>query len=256
VRFTLEAMRLSPRLTALALLALVASGCGAPIVSVAAPDPATTGPAAPASGPAAPASGTAADALRTLSVKGRAPMTGYSRDQFGPAWADTDHNGCDQRNQVLARDMTNVEFKPGTHNCVVVAGRLSDPYTGKVIMFHRGEGTSEAVQIDHVVALGDAWQKGAQQLDPATRERLATDLLNLLAVDGRTNQQKSDGDAATWLPPNKAFRCAYVARQVAVKARYRLWVTAAEHDAIAGVLASCPNEPLPTTDKPPTTAPH
>jgi hypothetical protein len=242
-------MRLSRRLTALVLLVLTASGCGVPVVSVAAPEPAT-------SGPAAPASGTAADALRTLPVKGRAPMTGYSRDQFGPAWADTDRNGCDQRNQVLARDMTNVEFKPGTHNCVVVSGRLSDPYTGKVIMFHRGEGTSEAVQIDHVVALGDAWQKGAQQLDPATRERLATDLLNLLAVDGPTNQQKSDGDAATWLPPNKAFRCAYVARQVAVKARYRLWITAAERDAIAGILASCPNEPLPTTDKPPNTAPH
>jgi Protein of unknown function (DUF1524) len=249
VRFTLEGMRLWRRLTALALLASTASGCASPVASVAASGPAT-------SGMAAPASATAAEALRTLPVKGRAPMTGYSRDQFGPAWADTDHNGCDQRNQVLARDMTGVEFKPGTHNCVVMSGRLVDPYTGKVIVFRRGQGTSEDVQIDHVVALGDAWQKGAQQLDPATRERLATDLLNLLAVDGPTNQQKSDGDAATWLPPNKAVRCAYLARQVAVKARYRLWVTGAERDAITGVLANCPNEPLPATDKPPTTAPH
>lgn len=249
MRFTLEGMRSSRRLTVLVLLALIASGCAAPVTSVAAPSPAP-------SGTTAPASGTAADALRALAVKGRAPMTGYSRDKFGPAWADTDHNGCDQRNQVLGRDMTGVEFKPGTHDCVVVSGRLVDPYTGGVIMFHRGQGTSEDVQIDHVVALGDAWQKGAQQLDPATRERLATDLMNLLAVDGPTNQQKSDGDAATWLPPNKAFRCAYLARQVAVKARYRLWVTAAERDAIANVLASCPNQPLPATDKPPTTVPH
>ena len=107
----------------------------------------------------------------------------------------------------------------------------------------RGQGTSELVQIDHVVALSDAWQKGAQQLDPAARERFANDPLNLLAVDGTANRQKSDGDAATWLPPRKGFRCDYVARQVSVKAAYGLWVTAAERDAIARVLATCPDQP-------------
>ena len=178
-------------------------------------------------------------------MKGRAPKTGYSRDQFGPAWADTDHNGCDQRNQVLARDLTGVRFKQATRPCVVLSGTLRDPYTGATIAFTRGQGTSEAVQIDHVVALSDAWQTGAQQLDATTRELLATDLGNLLAVDGPTNQSKGDGDAATWLPPAKGYRCAYVARQVAVKTRYKLWVTAAERDAIARVLASCPAQPLP-----------
>jgi hypothetical protein len=106
------------------------------------------------------------------------------------------------------------------------------------------------VQVDHVVALADAWQKGAQQLSPAERERFANDPLNLLAVDGALNQQKSDGDAATWLPPNRGFWCALVARQVAVKARYGLWVTQAEKDAITRVLASCPDQPLPTATAP------
>ena len=101
------------------------------------------------------------------------------------------------------------------------------------------------MQIDHVVALSDAWQKGAQGWDGPTRTAFANDPLNLLAVDGFLNQQKGDGDAATWLPPDRAYRCAYVARQVAVKRDYGLWMTAAERDAIAGVLAGCPDEPLP-----------
>ena len=198
-------------------------------------------PAAPAPTPAAGA----AAALAKLPVKGRAPRTGYTREQFGAAWSDIDRNGCDQRNDVLARDMTRETFKPGTHDCVVLTGTLNDPYTGKTIAFRRGQGTSEAVQIDHVVALSDAWQKGAQKLPAESRQRLGNDPVNLLAVDGPTNQSKSDGDAATWLPGIKSYRCGYVARQVAVKVKYGLWVTQAEHDAIAGVLAGCPAQKLP-----------
>jgi len=216
------------------------------VVAACAVTPAVTFPVprvdAPQPAPAVPAQGTAAAALAKLPVKGRAPKTGYARTQFGPAWSDTDRDGCDQRNQVLARDLTAVT-KRG--RCVVLTGTLRDPYTGATIAFTRGQGTSEAVQIDHVVALSDAWQTGAQQLDATTRQLLATDLGNLLAVDGPPNQSKGDGDAATWLPPVKSYRCAYVARQVAVKARYKLWVTAAERDAIARVLASCPGQPLP-----------
>ena len=126
--------------------------------------------------------GSAAAALAALPVKGRAPKTGYTRDQFGPAWADTDRDGCDQRNQVLGRDLT-ASVKRG--RCVVLTGVLHDPYTGDTIAFTRGAGTSEQVQIDHVVALSDAWQTGAQALDAGTREMVATDPLNLLAVDGR-----------------------------------------------------------------------
>jgi len=188
---------------------------------------------------------TALVALGLLAVKGRAPKTGYDRDLFAYREVDLDGNGCDARNDILRRDLTGVTLKPGTQDCVVLTGTLADPYSGTSIPFTRGSATSGDVQIDHVVALSDAWQKGAQQLDASARQRLGNDPLNLLAVSGPLNSQKGDGDAATWLPPHKAYRCAYVARQVAVKFTYGLWVTAAERDAIAGILSSCPGEPLP-----------
>lgn len=211
----------------------------APTAESPAPDP---GAVPPDPGTAA---GTALDVLATIPVKGRAPKTGYSREQFGQAWADVDRNGCDTRNDVLRRDLTALALKPGTGDCVVLSGILNDPYTATLINFLRGNSTSSAVQIDHVVALSDAWQKGAQQLTAAQRLALANDPLNLLAVDGPNNQQKSDGDAATWLPPNKSYRCDYVARQISVKSSYGLWVTQAEHDAMARILGGCPDTTTP-----------
>lgn len=188
-----------------------------------------------------PSGGELADAvLQQLPIKGRAPKTGYTRAQFGDGWAVT--NGCSTRDIILNRDLQDVVTNS---KCEVVKGVLHDPYTGKTIPFERGGTTSAAVQIDHVVALGDAWQTGAQQLTVATRQQLANDPLELLAVDGPSNQQKSDADAASWLPPNKGFRCEYVARQIAVKYKYRLWVTAGEHDAMAGILHGCPQQFVP-----------
>ena len=178
--------------------------------------------------------------LDTLPVKGRAPKTGYSRQQFGDGWATT--SGCDTRNIILHRDLTRVVM--GT-DCKVMSGNLNDPYTGKMITFARGDQTSDDVQIDHVVALSNAWQTGAQQLTMVERVAMANDPLELLAVDGPTNQAKGDGDAATWLPPYKPFRCQYVARQIAVKSKYNLWVTRAESDAMRRVLGDCPSQQLP-----------
>ncbi|WP_448058691.1 HNH endonuclease family protein [Cellulomonas hominis] len=177
-------------------------------------------------------------ALATLPVKGRAPTTGYDRAQFGQAWADVDRNGCDTRNDVLARDLTDRTVKPDTAGCVVLTGTLADPYTGADIAFERGEHSAD-VQIDHVVALSDAWQKGAQQWTTERRTAFANDPANLLAVDGPANQRKGAGDAATWLPPNTGYRCAYVARQVRVKAAYGLWVAAAEKAAMERQLDGC-----------------
>lgn len=170
--------------------------------------------------------------LGKLAIKGRAPKTGYSRDMFGGGWAEV--SGCSTRDIILNRDLRDAQL---TDTCTVQQGILSDPYTGKEIAFDRSE--SSRVQIDHIVALSDAWQKGAQQLTPGERRQLANDPLELLAVDGPANQQKGDGDAATWLPSNTAFRCEYVSRQIAVKVKYGLWVTQAEHDAMVGVLARC-----------------
>ncbi len=187
--------------------------------------------------------------LESLPVKGRAAKTGYNRKtKFGTAWKDVDHNGCDTRNDILKRDLTDVKFKSGTKECVVRSGTLADPYTGTSIKFVKGNKTSSAVQIDHVVALSDAWQKGAQQLSQESRVQLANDPYNLLAVDGTANKQKSDSDAASWLPSNKSFRCEYVARQIGVKAKYSLWVTQAEHDAMSDVLSSCPTQTVPAED--------
>lgn len=197
-------------------------------------------PAQPAVGsPTTVDVGTALTQLATIPVKGRAPKTGYERKEFGDTWADVDRNGCDTRNDILARDLINPTFKPGTHNCKVDAGTLNDKYTGTTIAFVQGKTTSSAVQIDHVIPLSDAWQKGAQQLTADERKELANDPLNLMAADGPTNSAKGDKDAATWLPPNKAFRCEYVARQTSVKAKYGLWMTQAEHDAITGILTTC-----------------
>ncbi len=185
--------------------------------------------------------GRAADVLETLPVKGRAAANGYDRSAFGQAWLDVDGNGCDTRNDILRRDLPDARFTEGSR-CRVGAGSFQEPYTGRTIEFQRGAESSKAVQIDHVVALGDAWQKGAQLLTAVQRQHLANDPLNLIAVDGQANQDKSASDAATWLPPNKAFRCHYVARQISVKAAYGLWVTPAERDAMRRVLGACPEQ--------------
>lgn len=170
-------------------------------------------------------------------------MTGYTRERFGQAWLDADRNGCDTRNDILGRDVVDATYKAGTRACVVLTGTLPDPYLGEDIAFARG--ADDQVDIDHVVALGNAWATGAGRWDVRRRAALANDPLNLLAVDLHTNRSKGDGDAATWLPPYRPFRCAYVARQIAVKAKYGLWVTRPERDAMTRVLSGCPDQPLP-----------
>lgn len=183
---------------------------------------------------------TAQSILSSLEVKGRAPKTGYERTQFSNGWGRLAE--CDLRNIILRRDLDDAKTDG---SCRVVSGTLQDPYTGTRIEFTRGRTTSDDVQIDHVVALSNAWQTGAQQLSSEQRRSFANDPLNLVAVDGEANQQKSDGDAATWLPANKPFRCQYVARQIAVKQAYSLWVTSAEKSAMETVLRRCPGQQMP-----------
>jgi hypothetical protein len=219
--------------------ALVAAGCSGGAMAPPSDTPRSRATARAAEKPRL--TGSAATALRRLTVKGRAPKTGYAREQFGSGWATVD--GCDVRDRILARDLNHLVYDGGSR-CAIRSGRLADPYTATAIQFVRG-GASE-VDIDHVVALGDAWQTGAQRWSYRKRVRFANDPLNLLSVDASANRQKGDSDAASWLPPNKAVRCDYVARQIAVKQRYRAWVTRAERDAMARVLARCPNERLPT----------
>ena len=179
----------------------------------------------------------ASTVLEKLEVKGRAPKTGYTREEFYSGWPTVE--GCNLRQRILKRELGDTVVLDG---CNVISGEYDEPYTGEHKSYSSREEISRGIQIDHVVALSDAWQKGAQYMDKETRKEIATDPLNLLAVDAAANGKKSDGDAATWLPPNKKFRCQYVARQVSVKYKYSLWVTQAEKDAILKVLENCPNE--------------
>ncbi len=188
----------------------------------------------------------AARQLRELAVRSAdeaSAVPDYDRQAFGQRWADTDHNGCDTRNDILARDLARPTFKPGTRDCVVLTGTLAEPYTGTTIQFQRGDKSSALVQIDHVVALADAWRSGAWQWDAQRRQEFANDPENLLAVDGAANEDKSASSADQWLPPNVAFRCDYVKRQIAVKYAYGLSVTQAEQDAMATQLTTCSNDP-------------
>lgn len=205
-------------------------------IETAAPTPDPT-PASRPTGTSVPAAAQARAVLASLPVKGQSPATGYDRTRdFGSAWLDVDRNGCDTRNDVLARDLAHV-VRNGP--CRVLSGELVSPYSATTIAFQRGETTSILVQIDHVVALENAWRTGAQQLTQAERQALANDPENLFAVDQHANAQKRSGDAATWLPANTAFRCTYVEHQITVKSTYRLWVAPAERDAMARVLDRC-----------------
>ena len=179
----------------------------------------------------------AVDVLNNLAVKEKDKSQKYYRKLFYDTWGVTS-SGCNTREAILVRDLTDAVV----NNCKVMSGILADPYTGKRIEFKRGQETSSAVQIDHVVALSNAWATGAFAFDEVRRYEISQDPLNLLAVDGPANQEKSDQDAADWLPSNQAFQCQYVARQISVKYKYELWVTPAEKAKMLEVLSRCPDE--------------
>lgn len=166
----------------------------------------------------------------------------YRRSAFGPAWTDDNtttwgDNGCRTRDDLLRRDLVDQHFTADDH-CRPASGVLPDPYTGKKISYQKGP----SVQADHVVSLGRSWQTGARFLSESQRINLANDPLNLLMVDGHTNESKSDD--VGWLPPNRSFDCRYLALQIAVISKYQLWHTPSEHRTIAAQLSSCPTMTL------------
>ena len=199
--------------------------------------PTPTGSAGPT-----PAFDRARAQLSALQVKGWDRTQDFQRWRFGKAWSDDvnvefGHNGCNTRDDILRRDLANLVVRPGT--CYAQTGTLHDPYTGATIDFVRGPDTSNSIEIDHVVSLADAWYKGARSWDPQRRLDFANDPRNLLAVSPKANFDKAFRDAASWLPPNAAFRCDFVARQVNVKSAYGLWLSAKEEQVMAKVLARC-----------------
>src|SRR4051812_5422671 len=185
---------------------------------------------------------TARATLARLPVKGWDRNTDFSRYRFGQAWSDDvnvefGHNGCNTRDDILRRDLGDLIVRRGT--CYAQTGLLHDPYTGQTVAFTRGPATSEAVQIDHLVSLSDAWYKGAREWDDQRRRDFANDPRNLLAVSGQANFDKAFRDANGWLPPNEGFRCEFVAKQIDVKAAYGLWLSRNEKRAMQDVLAGC-----------------
>ncbi|TDD82531.1 HNH endonuclease [Actinomadura darangshiensis] len=215
---------------------LAAAGCEGK-VSVTEPGSSpSAGSGKPASGGHKPASGDQARARKDLSglrIASEGDGGGYERGKFGTRWKDTDHNGCDQRNDVLDRDLTKVEKKG---DCVVMAGRLDDPYSGKKITFAKKDASE--VQIDHVYPLALAWRMGASRWSEDRRETFANDHGNLLAVWGVPNRQKSDSGPGEW-KPQKPFQCAYAIKYVAVAKKYSLPTTRADHDALQTFLTRC-----------------
>ncbi|MFT8704990.1 HNH endonuclease family protein [Bifidobacterium aquikefiricola] len=192
--------------------------------------------------------GSAAIALQLLEMsESKAAKTvkaQYDRASFGFRQTDFDGNGCDARDDVLARDLTSLKFAHAG-SCIVQSGILNDPYTAQTIDFVRGPKTSAAVQIDHVVALENAWISGAYAWTKAERYRFGNDPYNLLAVDGSSNQEKGSSSAAYWLPSSKTYQCSYVSRQIGVKTKYRLTIAQSEKQAMLVVLHSCPHQELP-----------
>jgi hypothetical protein len=207
------------------------------------PQPTAPASSRPASAtPATPTFDQARSDAKRLVVKGWDRQADFRRSAFGEAWSDDvnvefGHIGCNTRDDVLRRDLGDLVVRPGT--CFAQGGTLRDPYSGQTISFVRGPSTSDAVQIDHVVSLSDAWYKGARLWDDQRRRDFANDPRNLLAVDGKANFDKAFRDAASWLPPDAVYRCAFVARVVDVKTAYGLAVSGNEKRAITDVLAGC-----------------
>ena len=188
----------------------------------------------------------ALDTAKSLPVVELDTKSKYKRvEQFGEAWKDVNGNGCDTRNDILKRDLRDVTTA-GRNNCRVTSGVFDDPYTGKTIHFKYGKDTSSEVQIDHVVALHDAWMTGAQKLTQQEREALANDPDNLLAVDGPENQRKGDGlclnksgCTGMYLPPNEKYHCEYAAKFTEVKSKYNLGLTEGQKETLVPLLEQC-----------------
>jgi hypothetical protein len=222
-------------------IASAGSRTAAPVTKSNSAAPAVRPTASPTASVApATASPAALAALNKLAISD-AFVANYVRDDFGAGWKDPDHNGCDARNDVLNRDLTAQVYKPGTHDCVVLSGTLADPYTGTTISFVRGNVSSMAVQIDHIVPLGWAWQHGAATWTPEQRLVFANDPTNLLAVSGPANEAKSDKGPADWMPANVAYRCDYISKFEGSLVKYNFSVAKGDLAAIRSYLTSCTN---------------
>lgn len=170
--------------------------------------------------------------LASISVQNEYPA-GYSRELF-PHWLDIDGDGCNAREQVLKRDsVTLPQVDP--YNCYVVAGDWVSPYDGRTVR------DRTQVDIDHVVALKEAWDSGAWAWSAAQRTAYAndtSDIRSLVAASASSNRSKSDKDPSNWLPTRSSYVCTYLGNWISIKARWGLSMDRSEHGRIRNVLQS------------------
>jgi hypothetical protein len=199
----------------------------------------------PAPGPRVDARPALAALASLATVPARTHRDDYDRAAFGPAWDDGSDaalagNGCDTRDDMLARDLRDTTHVVTTA-CprAVASGEMRSPYTGDRVDFRRGRERGGTVQIDHIVPLAYAWDSGAHAWGPRLRLTFANDPANLVAVDGRSNQDKSDSPPGEWMPAHAPFRCRYAVQFVLVAATYRLAVDARSVAVLRTALGRC-----------------
>lgn len=190
------------------------------------------------------------DATNTIATA-KARPGGYDRERYFGGWASNGCGSATTRDTILARDLKGAVENP---RCQVTSGTLTDPYTGRTIQFRRGRNTSSAVQIDHVVALLDAWESGARDWDQTKRVQYANSTDVLLASDGPANMAKgsgldvngtalyrsqNSGAPDIWMPDNKAYRCDYMAKRATIKSKWGLTMTPREKQQTVSVLSQC-----------------
>lgn len=180
------------------------------------------------------------DVLATIEVE-RETQDGYSRELF-PHWIDADGDGCDTRAEVLIRDAGGTA-QVDAFGCAVIEGDWYSPYDDR----HLTDPTQ--IQIDHVVALKEAWDSGARDWDPDRRMRFANDLddpWTLIAVSGESNNAKGAADPSNWMPPHRGDWCRYLAVWVAIKARWALSMDESEYGRIRNLLnGTCAGTTMP-----------
>jgi len=219
-----------------AVLGLVACAPSVPATAARpAPTATSSAPPRPGSTPTA-AQGALVAMIDALPVSSSTPPAKYVRADFGAAWADTDRNGCDTRNDVLARDLLDAQTKPDTRGCVVTSGVLHDPYTGTTLTWTKAGG---GIDIDHVVPLEQAWAAGAWTWTTERREQFANDLPELQATVSSTNRAKGDSPIQTWTPPDPTYLCTYTTRWVQTKTTWQLTVTQDEKTRLLHLATNC-----------------
>lgn len=170
---------------------------------------------------ASAAEGSASQVLTGLLVASEGSVAGYDRSLFG-GWIDADGDSCNTRQEVLlAESLKQPVIGPGCS----VSG-LWRSFLDNVEWRN-----ASRLDVDHHVALEEAWQSGASQWSADQRRSFANDLDyfgSLNAVTDTVNSSKGSGDPAEWMPPFAAASCNYVTMWVLTKHRWRLSVDPAK----------------------------